>query len=105
MTTRQAVWPPDLIERRRVALRLETRIIEVSRRTTTDPRDEMVRLQAERAALPCPHWELSPAELGVDEWVCIDCEDRIVPVWVPLEEQEAQLRRAGNRITRRAPAL
>jgi hypothetical protein len=103
VTTRQAVWPPELIERRRVAVRLEARIRELTRRAGADLRDEVARLQAERAALPCPHWEVGPAELGADEWMCIDCEDRIVPAWVPLEEQEAQLRRAGNRHVGRRP--
>ena len=97
MTTRQAVWPPDLIERRRVAVRLEARIRELSRRATGELRDEVARLQAERAALPCPHWEVTPAGMDADEWRCVDCQDRIVPAWVPLEEQEAQLRRVTNR--------
>jgi hypothetical protein len=100
VTTRQAVWPPDLIERRRAAARLETRIRELGRSTTATPDDELGRLRAERAALPCPHWEVSRADDGADEWRCADCHDRIVPAWVPLEEQEAQLRRAGARPTR-----
>ncbi|WP_111768051.1 hypothetical protein [Nakamurella deserti] len=100
MTTRQAVWPPELIERRRAAARLEARIREVGRSVATGPGDELRRLRAERAALPCPHWEVGRADDGADDWVCADCHDRIVPAWVPLEDQENQLRRAGNRLSR-----
>ena len=100
MTTRQAVWPPELIERRRSAVRLEARIRELSRRPSVELGDEVARLRAEQAALPCAHWEVSRTDDGADEWVCADCDGRIVPAWVPLEEQEAQLRRAGARPSR-----
>lgn len=103
MTTRQAVWPADLIERRGVAARLDARIRELTRLMSAEGRSEIDHLRAQRAALPCPHWEVRPADVGTDEWLCEDCEDRIVPAWVPLEEQEAQLRRAGSRPGGRSP--
>ena len=64
-------------------------------------RDEVDRLREEQAALPCAHWEVDRTDGTVDEWACADCDARIVPAWVPLEEQEAQLRRAGSRRGRR----
>ncbi len=96
MTTRQAVWPPDLIARRGDAHRLDERIRDLSRRPTLDLEAEIAHLHAARAALPCPHWNVTPVLFVTDEWECDDCHDRIVPAWVPLADQEAHLRRAGT---------
>lgn len=91
MTTHHAVWPPDLIERREAAAQLAAQLRAEAAAETRES------LAAEMAALPCPHWDLHLDEVHGVNWICEACAAVIAPIWVPLREQEAQLRRLKGR--------
>lgn len=97
MPTRQAVWPADLIERRRYAVELASRL----RLLTALPpggggETERRALQAEQLGLPCPHWDVRLVDPASGDWECEDCAATISPTWVQLAEQETSLRRAAQ---------
>ncbi len=96
--TRQAVWPVDLIARRRAAVELETRIRELRLMPADDPAArslELAALETRLTQLPCPHWDVQLADPASGEWACDSCAARITPTWVQLGDQESSLRRAA----------
>lgn len=102
MTTMQAVWPEELTTRRNahreltIAMHMLRRVPEV--RLSEYERAELTRLRDELAALPCPHWDLTPPPLDSSIWTCESCGAGIAPKWVALSEQERELRRISRRV-------
>lgn len=97
--TRQAVWPADLIERRRNAVDLETRIraLQVLHPDAVgSTAEDIAALRAEHAGMPCPHWDVHLADAASGEWTCDSCSATIRPTWVQLADQESVLRRAAH---------
>lgn len=97
MSTPQAVWPAELMDRRRRVLDVERRIRSATTHRTVAAQSELSVLRAELAQLPCPHWDVELDDVhGAGTWSCTDCQDTIAPMWVPAGDQERALRRAAH---------
>ncbi|WP_111766170.1 hypothetical protein [Nakamurella deserti] len=101
MPTGQAVWPADLIERRRRVLQLERQLrCAVAARSVTE-RAGVDALRAALAQCPCAHWDVEITDDRDGSWSCVVCLAVITPMWVATSEQEQSLRHAARQCSAR----
>ncbi len=103
--TRQVVWPRSLLDRRREIVDAQRRLRTEQNRPGGARPQALQSLIEELGALPCGHWDVEQHPAGINDWVCTVCQAVITPDWVPLGDQEHQLRRQQRLRQHRGPIV